>query len=364
MKILLLGDFSSSMRFLKKGLEENGCKVDHFALQNGWRNNPVSNQLNSKKKSMFLSRFETYQNCLRLKKLRGYEILVLNSFFPLPKLINRMIIEEISEHCNQTILWITGCDSQTYKVFEDIYPDLCGNCLRDDQKRDACIHDKEKNKENSIGKFINRYVPSSVEYYNSYVKKSNIKDKLTNIVPLAIDITDPELLRIKDEKKGSTQGKHILMHSMSREGMKGSYIFQEGYHIFEKRIFKKNNIQFNKFNRIPFSQYVQEIRNADVNFDQLHNRSLGITSLLTMSLGTLLIAGDTSEFAKKASIPDAPYLPIKERNANGISELLFKLNNSTKKEITNLGLKSQEYVNEYHCPRRIGKMFLEEIQII
>ena len=49
MKILLLGDFSSSMRFLKKGLEENGCKVDHFALQNGWRNNPVSNQLNSKK---------------------------------------------------------------------------------------------------------------------------------------------------------------------------------------------------------------------------------------------------------------------------------------------------------------------------
>lgn len=160
-------------------------------------------------------------------------------------------------------------------------------------------------------------------------------------------------------KKGSTQGKHILMHSMNRECMKGSYIFQEGYHIFEKLIFKKNNIHFNKFNRVPFSQYIQQIRNADVNFDQLHNRSFGITPLLTISLGTLLIAGDTSEFDKKATIPDAPYLPIKERNANGISELLFKLNNSTKKEFTNLGLKSQEYVNEHHCPRRIGKMFLE-----
>ena len=344
MKILILGDFSSAGRFLASGFESLGCHVNHVGLPNGWRKNPLQKSLLSDKKGL-LGKFETYTNCLTFHKKKTYDLCIILSPNPFPLIINFSILKRIRNSVRKIAYWVTGCDSQFANWGIRFNQELCLPCLVYDQKSSTCkcLSQRYKNNEYRVLDLMDFIVPCSFEYDASRGTSEKIKTSIPLCVP-----RQPKFL---------PEALNTIFHGLNRYGFKGTYLVEKS---FEKL---KNNFPSKKFiidGKLPYKDYTIILQNTDCIVDQIFNRSLGINSLLALSIGKVLIAGNISEAEHLFQTPKTPMIGIKPCSQDLTEKLTQILENP--EYFLQIAREGPEFVDKYYSPIKSAEKFLGLLQ--
>jgi hypothetical protein len=343
MKVLIVGDFSSSGHFLARGFKTLGINVTHIAYQNGWRENLIEINLTSPHKGI-IGRLDNYIRPFRLSNLKGYDAVVFLDYFPFPRTfgINSIITKQIQDNNKASFFWVMGCDSKFREWGRNDNFDMCNPCLMYDQKSLTCRHENEGNIEAEFLKGIDKILPATYEYYQAH------KDdpKVGQMIQVPVYSSEP----LKPYKGEGIR----IFHGLNRYGFKGTHIVESVFSDMEK---KYVNVQFLIKGKMPFTDYVKLMAEQNIIVDQLFNKCLGMNSLLTLAQGKLLIAGDPSPSCDFMNVP-VPPMVISEPSIVGLKRSLeYAMQNAEKLyEYQEEGL---EYIKKYHAPEVVARKFVD-----
>lgn len=334
----MLGDLSSFGTNIANGLASLGHKVTHAALQNGWRENQVQIRLNSERKGI-IGKVITYKNCLELLNNSYYDLVLLMSLNPFPRLINKYIVERIIKRSVKTFICLATCDDSMWKWGKKENYNLCYPCLIHDQKKIVCGSTKYKKEDNQLLSIVDLVIPFGYEYFHSHKHLNNI----TNPLPLAIEC-DSEI-RIK--------GISNFFHGLNRYGFKGTFIVEE---VFNKLSQKYLDKTFTIEGKMSYKDYERVLNQQDVIVDQVLSKTIGMNALIAMSKGKIVVCSEVLDVAGKVQkqIP-AVYCG---KDTFTVEETLVNIIDNPS-SFLNLGHEARCYVKKYHSPSLVAKKILD-----
>lgn len=278
MKILIVGEMSGAAKELAKGFKKNGCTLNHIGFGNLFRNiSPEVNLSEYKGVYGYIDRFfKIYQIFFRQK----YDLIIFIRYWKFSefRMLNQILFSRLREKTNLLIFWSLSCDKIVRDTFKITSP-LCEPCLISD-KRCICKYEESKfiDQELTFKSYIDIIATGSIEYKEAY-DAANISNVF---IPLGIFIDDSNNTNFK------LSNNHIkIYHSMSNIAYKGSDVFLKA--ISNKKF--DNKFQFQVEEKLPLEKHILNIKNSDVIFDQLYNRSLGMNSLHILKNGKILLCG-------------------------------------------------------------------------
>ncbi|HEY0666711.1 MAG TPA: hypothetical protein VGD22_00960 [Sphingobacteriaceae bacterium] len=346
--ILIVGDFSSAGSFLTYGFEKRGIKVTHIAYQNGWRENPIQNNLTSNYKGI-IGKIHNYIKPFTLNHLKGHDAVIFLDYFPFPRTfgINSRFTKLIQESNKFSYLWVMGCDSRMREWGKVKNFDLCNSCLIYDQKSLVCICEKDRAAEETFLEGIDAIVPACFEYHEAH--KGNPKTgniiQLPVLLPLSQPISDTS---VKKDKIN-------IFHGLNRYGFKGTHIVQRVFGDLNEEYSKRVNFLIN--GKLTFNNYNKLLDLQDIVVDQIFNQSMGINALLTLAKGKILVSGDPSPACGALNIPLPPMVTI-EPSIKGLKRgIEYVIDNYDKLKV--LKDEGREYVRKFHAPEVIAGKFIE-----
>jgi hypothetical protein len=343
MKILIIGDFSSAGHFLQKGFNSLGVKSTHIAYQNGWRENPIEINLTSKYQGI-IGKIDNYIKPFKLYNLKGFDQVIFLDYFPFPRTfgINSNITKRIQEQNKSSVLWVMGCDSKMYQWGSNSGSSLCKSCLQFDQKSEICSCSKDVNSEKLFLQGISKIIPACFEYHEAHKGDYRINEMIQLPVPLI------------PQNKRKVNLKLNFFHGLNRYGFKGTSIVETVFDELKRKYKVKANFLIK--GKMKFDEYNSLLLNQDVVVDQLYNKSLGINSLLTLSKGKILIAGDPKPSCDLINAPRPPMLHV-EPSVNSLRESMeYALNDFS--IFDSFFEEGREYIAKYHSPEVVASKFL------
>lgn len=343
MKILLVGDFSSAGHFLQKGFQSLGIYTKHVAYQNGWRENPIEINLTSKYNGL-IGKLDNYIKPFTLSNLKGFDHVIFLDYFPFPRTfgINSIITKRIQDQNKSSVLWLMGCDSKMFEWGINTGSSLCMSCLQFDQKSEICSCSYDAGVEKVFLDGISKIIPACYEFHQSHKDDYRISEMIQLPVPLLRENENKRNLKIN------------FFHGLNRYGFKGTSIVQTVFDEFKHRFEDKANFLIK--GKMKFEEYNSLLLNQDVVIDQLHNKSLGINSLLTLSKGKILIAGDPKPSCDLINAPRPPMLHV-DPTVDSLRESIeyalsdFSIFDSFFEE-------GRNYIAKYHSPEVVASKFL------
>jgi hypothetical protein len=249
----------------------------------------------------------------------------------------------IQDENKTSYLWVMGCDSKMREWGKVNNFELCNSCLKFDQMSVSCICEKDQILENNFLKGISKIVPACYEYYEAHKND----DKITNIIQLPIfcnsNIVKKKNSRIK------------FLHGLNRYGFKGTNIVENAFNQL-KHIYRKS-AEFEINGKMNFKDYNSLLSNQDVIIDQVYNKSLGINSLLTLSQGKILLAGNPISACKMIGAPLPPMIII-DSNVESLKNAIIDCIENFEKYESKAQF-GRDYVKTFHSPKIIAAKFLD-----
>lgn len=345
--ILIVGDFSSAGSFLTLGFEKLNIRVVHIAYQNGWRENPIQNNLTSKHKGI-IGKIHNYIKPFTLKDLVGHDAVIFLDYFPFPRTfgINSYFTKFIQDNNSSAYFWVMGCDSKIRDWGKSKNFDLCNSCLIYDQKSLVCTCEKDKAAEESFLEGIDAIIPACFEYHEAH--KGN--DKISNIIQLPIYIPD-----FPNKTYSMTDDKVNIFHGLNRYGFKGTHLVERVFQELNNKYLDKVNFSIN--GKLSFQNYTRLLDSQDVIVDQIFNQSMGINSLLTLSKGKILICGDPTPCCNLLGVPLPPMVTIEPSIAGLKRGIEYVIENY--ESLIPLREQGVEYVKKFHAPEVVASKFVK-----
>lgn len=343
--ILIVGDFSSAGRFLAYGFETLGIKTTHIAYQNGWRENPIQNNLTSKYKGI-VGKIHNYIKPFTLGQLKGHDAVIFLDYYPFPRTfgINSRFTKLIQENNKSSYFWVMGCDSKMREWGKVANFDLCNSCLIYDQKSLVCICEKDKESEKTFLEGIDAIIPACFEYYEAH--KGNAKTG--NIIQLPVSLPENRPTSVAHDRIN-------IFHGLNRYGFKGTHIVERVFNDLNGEYSEKVNFLIN--GKLTFNNYIKLLDLQDVVVDQIFNQSMGINALLTLAKGKILVTGDPSPACNMLNIPLPPMITIEPSIVGLKRGIEYVIENYEKLKV--LKDDGREYVRKFHAPEVIANKFIE-----
>lgn len=344
MKILIIGDFSSSGHFLAHGFNKLGIETKHVAYQNGWRENPIEVNLTSKHKGL-IGRLDNYITPFTTKDLTGHDavIFVDNYAFPRTFGINSRITRLIQQNNNKSYYWVMGCDSNFRKWGRVNNFELCNPCLMYDQKSLKCICEKDEMSDSVFLSGIDTIIPSTYEYYQAH--KDNPKTSLMIQIPV---LNNEPIVPFDN-------GIIKMFHGLNRYGFKGTHIVEKVFNEMSDKY--PSDVSFLIKGKMPFREYTKLLSQQHVIVDQIFNQCMGMNSLLTLAQGRILVAGSPGASCDIYGIPLPPMF-ITEPSVVSLRRTLENVI-ANKNSFNDYQEQSIQYVKDYHAPEVVAKKFLK-----
>jgi glycosyltransferase involved in cell wall biosynthesis len=338
MNILMLGDLSSFGKNIANGLASLGHDVTHAALQNGWRENQVQIRLNSERKSIF-GKVITYKNCLDLLNKSKYDLVLLMSLNPFPRLINKYIIERIIKRSTKTFICLATCDDSMWQWGKKENYSLCYPCLIHDQKKLICGTAKYKKKDNELLNLVDLIIPFGYEYYHSHKHLKNI--------------TTPFQLPVICGSAHKLKSINNFFHGLNRYGFKGTFIVEE---VFNKLSRKNRDKTFTIEGKLPYDKYVKVLNQQDVVVDQVLNKSFGMNALIAMSKGKVVVCSEVLDV--DGNVKEEIPVVYSGKDTFSVEKALNNIINNPNSYL-NLGNEARCYVKNYHSPSLVAKKIID-----
>ncbi len=295
MKILLIGEYSNVHATLAKGFRNLGHMVTVVSNGDFWKDYP--RDIDVSRGNGKLSGIRLLIKIISLlPQLRGYDIVQLINplFFELKAKTIAPLYHYLRKHNGKIVLGAFGMDY--YWVCENIahkplrYSDFnIGDSLRKDPEATRYINDWIGTDKEILNKQIaddcDAIVAGLYEYWAIY--HPVFTDK-TTFIPFPV-----EPKKLYTEKFHLSPIRLFIGINRQRDKYKGTDIMLRAAQAIAAKYHDK--VQLFVAESLPFDEYVEALRNADVLLDQLYSYTPAMNALEAMSRGIVVVGGGEPE---------------------------------------------------------------------
>ena len=151
-----------------------------------------------------------------------------------------------------------------------------------------------------------------------------------------------------------------IAHAPSNREIKGTEIILSVIAELKKKY--NDKFEFSLIEKIPHGKAIESYRNVDILIDQIHAGWYGGLSVELMALGKPVIC-----YLRKKDLNFIPKemmqeLPILNTSPSSLYQTISDVLEMTKEEIEQLGLKSRQFVEKWHCPQKTTKKVLKDMK--
>lgn len=351
MNVLLIGEFSSLHKYLKSGLKMLD-NVDVILASNGDGVKKIGSEdvvLPSIHRYSIKDKLNFYWDWLKIsRKFRGYDIVQIINPNMFPILIRLYIFSYILRHNEKVFIVAAGLDyalvkSYKYGAFEYNIFDEAKRLLRNYNLKTVyglmnIISEK------FIIKSSTKVIPSLYEYSIGYAV-----NKKSNTIPFPIDLND--LLY----SENVVMNKIIFLHGLSDQEKKGTKFIKQAMLRLKKMY--PDDVEIVIDGNMPFDQYVQVIKSANVIVDQCMTYGYGINACISMAQGKVVMSGARMETLQAFGIVSSPIINICPDADMIFKEMEYLVEN--RDLIPSLGLESRKYVETVHDLKKCTHMYVK-----
>jgi hypothetical protein len=299
----MLGDFSSVYKNLQIGLKNNGYHSILISDGDGWKK--ISSDISFTYKfnsrnliSKVLRQFEKYFLIFNiLKKINitpNDVILIANPIF-IPLIGHKKLLKFITARTENIFLSAMGDDWHYLKNNGRLkywpYMNQISIYLR------RTIY---KIRDLRVLQVVKKIIPNCYDYRFSYLT-GKFENKLSETIPFPLHITE------SGDKKFIKRDKLYIFHPLNREIFKGSKLIIKALKILEKKYPSLINVTIK--GKVSFNDFMELIKNSDIVVDQCKSYSYGMSALIALEKGKIVLSGVENEAINDLRIPiKTPFL--------------------------------------------------------
>jgi hypothetical protein len=363
MKILIIGEYSGFGFNLKKGFENIGhdCTIIHEG--DGWKNfksdkdnycfeyktNFKIFNIEIKYSWIIYSLFQSLKFYFFKKKFKNkfdriliinYEFVKLDYEIHLPKFsisdLNRVLKDNGK-------VYLSACgDDKTYVS----YLKTTNNPLSKYYHKSKFLSNRLQRIENKIFQLIDGVIPVMYDYSIAYNTLLMGKIKIYKTIPLPlITPTNIEINKINSKIK--------IMYGKNRPSKGYKYINDA---VKKLGVNYPNLIEVIKTNKLSYENYIKTLKNTDILIDQCYSHSYGMNAIIGMSMGKIVLSGNTYQNLKEFQVNDIPVIniiPDSEFIYNTLYNLIENPENLIKVKKS-----SKKFVDSFHNSSKIAQEYI------
>lgn len=347
MKVLLYGEYSGVHGNLMNGLVSLGCDVDLITSGDGFKRFRGTVSLRPRTGG-FVQKFITdLSNVPRLINAVGnYDIVQFIN--PRPGvvthhgLVEPSLITWILRKAKRAFYYVCGCDSQTFEVFRSnptYFKELCAGCLKD-YSLSGCVHTSGLARGIDYW-FLDRVdgiIASTRGAYSDIYRKH---EKFLGEIPFAIAI-DGDLISQR------SAGKRSFFHGINRYYTKGS----DRISTYLEKLQVIAGVKYEISRGLPINLYREKLLEHRFLIDQLYGDSIGMNSLLSASLGRIVLTRYDDSLNK-----NIPFFNVGE-SFESFKTVVSEVQQLSEAEINKIVDCGFEYIIKNHNPETIAQQFL------
>lgn len=363
MNILLVGEYNSSHKTLKEGLESLGHRVTVVGLGDGFKKRLVDINFKAPYKSGLAKKFnvllyklfgiDLYSESVKRQffkqkeRFKGYDIVQLineNAFATLPK-TERKILEFLFAHNDHCFLLSCGLDYISVKF------------AMDKKYRYNILTPYFEGKEDIENyKSIVKYLEPDFVALHKYVY-ANIKGVIASDMDYDVPlqghpkylgmVPNPIRLELFPYHLPPTDGPIVIFHGINRSNYikKGNYLFEEALELLKQT--HQDKIRIVTVESVPYDTYIKLFDNAHILLDQVFAYDQGFNALEAMAKGKVAFTGAEQEWLDHFGLqPDTVAinaLPDAEKIAE---KLRWLVDNPGK--IEEISKNARAFIEEHH----------------
>lgn len=369
MNILIVGEYSSFSRELKKGFTALGHKCTVFSWGDGFKKIKqesddycfdISNSKIFSKTIRGSHRFKRILSGIRLKLiirklfLNGVkydsvlvinqEFLRLNNDFTSPFLTWNMLLTLVKDP-NNIFLSLCGNDY----VFDSFIPNL----PKFNPK--YLTHSKFLNQNKSFRVFeffkdkITKVIPTNISYATAY-RNSKLAESfiISKTIPLPIYCANFNFQNVINDRI-------IIFHGV-RDIYKGSHLIKEAMNRIGRAY--PNDVEIITVGNLPLAEYQEYLTKANIVIDQCFSMDYGMNALYSLARGKIVLSGNHIKLKEEFCVDSIPIIDIKP-DVDHIYYALESLLQLNKKELMSLAQRGFEFVNKMHDARLISQKYID-----
>ena len=362
MKILIIGEYSGFIKNLTYGFKNyNDVEVVVFAQADGYKTIKQDVKCYSYaeydnfklfgvqiRKSYLLRGIIPFLKFKRdIKKYKNYfdVVFIVNAEFLRPNwylfkpLFSSKDLDYVKKNNAKVFLSACGFDYANIQYMKYNAPQVAYHILNN---YDNTFY----NLQNKIAyKCSDGIIPVAYLYAQSYRDyKSDIK--LLNSIPLPFNATT---IPYQDNIKNS---KIRIFNGVLRQ-WKGSKFTEEALSIIQEKYGDRVEIVFY---RKPYDEFIKSLSDINIYIDQCGN-SYGVAALVAMSAGCVTFSGDSIENSHELRVVDSPIIPMSYDVPSIVEKISWWVEHP--EEFLKRGAESRAYVERYHNPDLIAKLYME-----
>lgn len=375
MKILLVGEYNSSHKTLKKGLVTLGHEVTVVSMGDGFkkRSGDVNFRLpfgsgfpNFMKRVIYkvfkvdlVSQSVRRQFYKKKEVFQNNDIVQLiseNPFYCVPK-IEEELLDFIFRHNTNVFLLSCGTDhiSVSYSYARKArYSILTPYFQNKGNKKDYAAITKYLSPgytklHNFIYKNLSGIIASDLDYH---IPLQGNK-KYLGMVPNPIDLKEIDYISLPNTDT------IVIFHGINTENYykKGNYLFEEALALVEKQY--QDRVKIITVRSVPYDEYIKAYDQAHILLDQVFAYDQGFNALEGMAKGKVVFTGAEQEwldyYGLEADTVAINALPEAEKIAEKLAMLIEQ-----PEKIQRISKKARQFIEEHHDHLSVAKQYFEK----
>lgn len=351
MKILLLGDYSALHLYLRNGLRSlghsalllssgDGSKAIHADIKLGGENETVLSPLRRRLDPLVVAR-----------NLGTFDIsqAISSLYFAGPGYPKFAIYSGFAKLSERFFLSASGGDSFFLRNAAMRHRDL----YLQEIELHGLSRQFRRNRSDKLYRFNQRIanladgiIPISYEHSTAYISHP----KLMNVIPMPIDV-EGLIPHLSSTKSGPLR----VLHGVTRAGHKGSRIVQEAFQEVSRK--HPGRVECELVSGLSHSDFLQTVKQCDVLVDQLFAHTTGMTGLIGMALGKVVISGVSETGLRALGQETSPVVDTAPTVAGLVDSIESLL--ASRRAIPEMCLASRNFIEYHHDYRKVAGQYLE-----
>ncbi|RXG13342.1 glycosyltransferase involved in cell wall biosynthesis [Leeuwenhoekiella aestuarii] len=369
MRILLVGEYSNLHNSLKSGLLEVGHQVTLISTGDAFKKLPADILFSAKRiennsimrflqKAIFkvfrfdIAFLEIGYRCLDwLVDQKKYDVIQLINEYPFktPYFLEKKIIKRLRNLTHRLVVLACGDDYIYLKNIDKLpYHPILQHPDIDFPFSKKYLTIRHKKYHDFVFQQKDLIISSDLDYHPIY---KGVKDYY-GLIPNPVNLSN---FQLKPQKESS---KIIIFHGVNRTNYhkKGNDFFDAALAIIQQKY--QDQIEVISVTTIPYAEYIQTYKKADIILDQTYALDQGYNALEAMAQGKVVLTGAGKLFCKTYNLEPNSIaihtIPDAERIAADLEELILNPN-----RIREIGLAARLFIKKHHNYKIISKKYVE-----
>jgi len=368
MRILLVGEYSNLHNSLQAGLLANGHEVTLISTGDAFKKLPSdvlikakrmeeSRLLQTLRKGIFkFTKFDIatleigYRALDWLVDQNEFDVIQLINEYPFktPYFIEKRIIKRLRQltpklvvlACGDDYIYLNNIDQLAHHPILQ-HPDI------DFPYSEKYLTAAHKKYHELVFELKDLVISTDLDYHPIYKGRTDYFGLIPN--PIKLDKFD--------SVKNTTNKRIVIFHGVNRSNYykKGNYYFDSALCIIRQKF--SDRIKLICVTSLPYAEYIESYREADIILDQTYAEDQGYNALEAMAQGKVVFTGAGASFCERYQVaPNSVAIhtiPDAEKIAQDLEEFILN-----PQRIAEIGTRAKRFVQEHHNYLKVAEKYV------